>query len=112
MERSAIQLFAHYTISPLLALGVDDSSELALALSCRFALGVFTMMQQDLPPTSQSGLSADSDDEVLDESPQFTEHVMECPVPTEHDHAADSIWHNGATCHEPSTAAGTSSCRS
>ena len=42
------------------------------------------MMQHELPPASQSGLSAGSDGEALDESPQFTEHVMECLVPNEH----------------------------
>ena len=29
-------------------------------------MDVFTRMQQDRPPTSQSGLSADSDDDVLE----------------------------------------------
>ena len=44
------QLFAHCTISPLPVLGLDDTTELAVATSCHFALGVFTMVQQDLPP--------------------------------------------------------------
>ena len=52
-----LQLFVHYTISPLLVLGLDDSTELWLALSSHFALDVFTMMQQDLAPASQSLLA-------------------------------------------------------
>ena len=76
-----LQLFAHYTISPLLVLGLDDSIELAVAMPCHFTLDVFTMMQQHLP----------SDDETW--TPQTR------------------IWHSGAMCDDPSTAAGASSCR-
>ena len=48
-----LQLFAHYTIAPLLMLCLDGSIGLAVATSCHFALDVFTMMQPRQPEVAQ-----------------------------------------------------------
>ena len=43
-----LQLFVHHAIAPFLVPALDDSSECSLALTCHFALDVFTVMQHGL----------------------------------------------------------------
>ena len=43
-----LQLFVHHAIAPFLVPALDDSTECSLALTCHFALDVFTVMQHGL----------------------------------------------------------------
>ena len=43
-----LQLLVHHAIAPFLVPALDDSTECALALTCHFALDVFTVMQHGL----------------------------------------------------------------
>ena len=43
-----LQLFVHRAIAPFLVPALDDSTECSLALTCHFALDVFTVMQHGL----------------------------------------------------------------
>ena len=47
-----LQLLVHHAIAPFLVPALDDSSERCLALTCHFALDVFTVMQHGLPGAS------------------------------------------------------------
>ena len=49
-----LQLLVHHAIAPFLVPAVDDSTECSLALTCHFALDVFTVMQHGI-----SGLLVD-----------------------------------------------------
>ena len=37
---------------------LDDASAIEVAMTCRFAMRVFTMMREDLPPSCQTGYPA------------------------------------------------------
>ena len=43
-----LQLLVHHAIAPFLVPALDDSSECSLALTCHFAMDVFTVMQHGL----------------------------------------------------------------
>ena len=43
-----LQLFVHHAIAAFLVPALDDSTECSLALTCHFALDVFTVMQLGL----------------------------------------------------------------
>ena len=43
-----LQLLVHHAIVPFLVPALNDSSECSLALTCHFALDVFTVMQHGL----------------------------------------------------------------
>ena len=43
-----LQLLVHHAIAPFLVPALDDSTECSLALTCHFALDVFTVMQHGL----------------------------------------------------------------
>ena len=44
-----LQLLVDHAVAPFLVPAFDDSSECCLALTCHFALDVFTVMQHGLP---------------------------------------------------------------
>ena len=43
-----LKLLVHHAIAPFLVPALDDSTECSLALTCHFALDVFTVMQHGL----------------------------------------------------------------
>ena len=49
-----LELFAHFTVAPLLAHCLDDPIGIEVAITCHFAMGVCTMMQEDPPPACQT----------------------------------------------------------
>ena len=48
-DNDALLLFGHAVVAPHLLSKLSALDELALALTCRFALDIFTVIQQDCP---------------------------------------------------------------
>ena len=51
-DNDALLLFGHAVVAPHLLPHLSALDEVALALTCRFALDIFTIIQQDFPETS------------------------------------------------------------
>ena len=62
---SLLLLCAHALVAPVLPSGMSEADELLVALTCRFAVDVFTVIQQDYPAAAQDATLSDLELEEL-----------------------------------------------
>ena len=51
-DNDALLLFGHAVVAPMLLSCLSSLDELSLAVTCQFALDIFTIIQQDYPEAS------------------------------------------------------------